>query len=242
MAWSTREIAELAGTSVRAVRHYHQVGLLAEPERRSNGYKQYGVPHLVRLVRIRRLTDLGLSLPQIAELDDSDDHPREALLALDAELADTIERLQGARAEVGRLLATSTPTDLPMEFVPADAVASLSDADRSLVVVMTRVLGPEGLRVYADVLNNAPPEPTASAFDELPADADETTRRELAERMAPYIRALYDAHPGLRETRTDAPRGERYAAETIAEAITELYNEAQLDVLRRSRELVDESP
>src|SRR5204863_5377681 len=40
MAWSTREIAELAGTSLRAVRHYHEVGLLAEPERRANGYKQ----------------------------------------------------------------------------------------------------------------------------------------------------------------------------------------------------------
>ena len=40
MAWSTREIAELAGTSLRAVRHHHEVGLLAEPERRSNGYKQ----------------------------------------------------------------------------------------------------------------------------------------------------------------------------------------------------------
>ena len=240
VAWSTREIAELAGTSVRAVRHYHQVGLLAEPERRSNGYKQYGVPHLVRLVRIRRLTDLGLSLPQIAELDDDDHHPREALLALDAELAGTIERLQRARAEVGVLLATSAPTDLPAEFVPPDAVASLSDADRSLVVVLTRVLGPEGLRVYADLLSNSPPEPTASAFDDLPADADEETRRDLAERMAPYIRALYAAHPGLRESRTDAPRGARFAADTIAEAITELYNVAQLDVLRRSREILDE--
>ena len=49
MAWSTRQIADLAGTSVRAVRHYHEVGLLAEPERRSNGYKQYGVAHLVRV-------------------------------------------------------------------------------------------------------------------------------------------------------------------------------------------------
>jgi AraC-like DNA-binding protein len=57
MAWSTREIAELAGTSLRAVRHYHEVGLLAEPERRANGYKQYGVAHLIRVLRIKRLTD-----------------------------------------------------------------------------------------------------------------------------------------------------------------------------------------
>ena len=97
MAWSTRELAELAGTSLRAVRHYHQVGLLAEPERRSNGYKQYGVEHLVRLVRIKRLVDLGFSLPQIGAMGEADDHPEEALRALDAELAETIARLQSAR-------------------------------------------------------------------------------------------------------------------------------------------------
>jgi DNA-binding transcriptional MerR regulator len=64
LAWSTREIAELAGTTVRAVRHYHEVGLLAEPERRANGYKQYGVAHLIHVLRIKRLTDLGFSLSQ----------------------------------------------------------------------------------------------------------------------------------------------------------------------------------
>ena len=65
MAWSTREIAELAGTSLRAVRHHHEVGLLDEPERRANGYKQYGVAHLVRLVRIKRVR------PPIGELSES---------------------------------------------------------------------------------------------------------------------------------------------------------------------------
>ena len=53
MAWSTHELADLAGTSLRTVRHYHEVGLLDEPERHSNGYKQYGVAHLVRGIRQR---------------------------------------------------------------------------------------------------------------------------------------------------------------------------------------------
>lgn len=73
MAWSTREMADLAGVSLRAVRHYHDIGLLDEPERRSNGYKQYGVSHLVRLLRIKRLTALGFSLSQIAHMDDDPD-------------------------------------------------------------------------------------------------------------------------------------------------------------------------
>ena len=51
MAWSTRQLAELAGTTVKTVRHYHEIGLLSEPERASNGYKQYRTEHLVRLLQ-----------------------------------------------------------------------------------------------------------------------------------------------------------------------------------------------
>jgi DNA-binding transcriptional MerR regulator len=242
VAWSTREIAELAGTSLRAVRHYHQVGLLAEPERRSNGYKQYGVAHLVRLIRIKRLSDLGFSLPQIAAMGDTDDHPEEALRDLDAELAATISRLQAARDELGLILEHSAPTDLPPQFVPSATVAKLSDADRSLVVVLTRVLGPRGLEVYSDLLQNAPDEPSVAAFDDMPADADEQTRQDMAERLAPYIRAIYEAHPGLLEVRTDAPGGARFASETIADAMADLYNSAQLDVLGRANRILRSAP
>lgn len=31
MGWSTPQLAELAGTSLRTVRHYHEVGLLDAP-------------------------------------------------------------------------------------------------------------------------------------------------------------------------------------------------------------------
>ena len=54
MAWSTSRLAELAGTTLNTVRHYHRRGLLDEPPRAGNGYKQYGVEHLVRLLQIRR--------------------------------------------------------------------------------------------------------------------------------------------------------------------------------------------
>ncbi|MFP5069908.1 MerR family transcriptional regulator [Pseudonocardia nantongensis] len=240
MAWSTREIAELAGTSLRAVRHYHEVGLLPEPERRANGYKQYGVSHLVRLLRITRLTDLGFSLSQIAAMGDDDDHPEEALRTLDAELAGTIERLQRARVELGQILQQTLPTDLPADFAPATVDAELSEADRSLIVVMSRVLGPQRLQDYANMLRNLPPDPAAGEFDALPADADERTREDLAARMGPYIRALLESHPGLTDPHTDAPRGERFVAETIGTALRELYNPAQLDVMRRAYAVLEQ--
>ncbi|MFD0852085.1 MerR family DNA-binding transcriptional regulator, partial [Actinomadura adrarensis] len=35
------ELAALVGVSTRTVRHYHHLGLLPEPERRANGYREY---------------------------------------------------------------------------------------------------------------------------------------------------------------------------------------------------------
>ena len=236
MAWSTREIAELAGVSLRAVRHYHEVGLLAEPERRANGYKQYGVAHLLRLLRIKRLTGLGFSLGRIGVMDDADDHPEEELRALDAELAATVERLQQARAELGVILHRSLPAGQSPEFAGA-AHADVSEADRSLFAVMTRVLGPGPRRAWAEVMRQQPTV-VDKEFDVLPADADEGTRQDLAERMLPHVREAYAEHPDLRTPNAGAPRGEAFAMETMGRAFRDLYSPAQLDVLQRLNALL----
>lgn len=119
MPWSTRELAELAGTTLNAVRHYHRVGLLDEPDRTSNGYKQYQVRHLVRLIRIRRLRDLGVPLDRIEEVTAPGSAATEALSAIDADIAETMERLGRARSEIGAILRGSKPPDPASLFADA---------------------------------------------------------------------------------------------------------------------------
>lgn len=70
------QIADLAGTTPRAVRHYHRLGLLEVPPT-VRGRREYGVEHLARLLRIRWLADGGLSLRQVAEILASDPAPVE---------------------------------------------------------------------------------------------------------------------------------------------------------------------
>lgn len=228
MAWSTRELADLAGTTVRAVRHYHDIGLLEEPHRRSNGYKEYRVAHLVRVLRIKRLTDLGFTLPQIAEIGDADQHPREALRGLDAHLARTLDRLQDVRAEVRQMLRQAAPTDLPPALAARIRDADLSDADHALLVVLTRVLDLAVLTRFVEMLRPLPPSPAAGAFDRLPADADAATRQDLATRLLPPSRTLRVMLPRLRGAGLSPA-----AARTVDEAVRDLYNPAQFDVLRR---------
>lgn len=229
MSWSTREIAELAGTTPRAVRHYHHIGLLPEPARRSNGYKQYGVTHLVRLLRITRLAELGVGLHAIAALGDADEHPVDALRALDAELADQMERLGTVRAEVATMLETELATELPPEFA-ATAAVPLSEADRRLTAVLGRLLDAEERRVYADLVASTADSQVDDDFEHLPPDADETVRDDLAARMAERMRTLQHHHPAIAELGSSAPQRFRGTVEQVSR---EIYNPAQVDVLRR---------
>lgn len=137
MAWSTRELAELANTTVNTVRHYHRVGLLDQPERRYNGYKQYEVRHLVRLLRIRRLAELGVPLSQMHELSEGADGSPDVLRELDAELQRSIERLQAARADIAAILDHQAPADGPGGF---ESVASrLSARDSSMIHIYSQL-------------------------------------------------------------------------------------------------------
>lgn len=62
------EVARLAGTTVRTISHYHAIGLLDEPERLPNGYRDYCAADLLCVLRIRQLASLGFSLGQVAQV------------------------------------------------------------------------------------------------------------------------------------------------------------------------------
>ena len=71
MDWSIQEIAKLAGTTSRTLRHYDDIGLLPPTRIGGNGYRYYDDDALVRLQRIMLLRDLGLGLPAIADVLDA---------------------------------------------------------------------------------------------------------------------------------------------------------------------------
>ncbi len=79
MDWSIQDIARLAGTTSRTLRHYDDVGLLKPSRIGGNGYRYYDQAALVRLQRILLLRELGLGLPAIAEALDGQRDTRLAL-------------------------------------------------------------------------------------------------------------------------------------------------------------------
>jgi MerR family transcriptional regulator, thiopeptide resistance regulator len=77
--WSIQEIAKLAGTTSRTLRHYDDLGLLLPTRIGGNGYRYYDEAALVRLQRIMLLRELGLGLPVIADVLDREESAPHAL-------------------------------------------------------------------------------------------------------------------------------------------------------------------
>lgn len=233
MAWSTRELAELAGTTVNTVRHYHRLGLLEEPERRYNGYKQYEVRHLVRLLRIRRLTDLGVPLSQVGRVGMAGESMTEALTELDRELAASIRRLERARADIAAILRDGAPADAPAGF--ASVAAHMSESDSSIIHIYTQLYDESALADLRRMVEvDAATADLGSEIGALAADADEETRRDLAERLAPTLAQNLIDYPWLADPAAHLSKSEPVTRRTFIEAVAELYNPAQLDVFSRA--------
>jgi DNA-binding transcriptional MerR regulator len=100
------QLATYAGTTVRAVRHYHHIGLLPEPERDNSGYRTYDAAAVVRLIRIRTLAAAGVPLARVQDLLDAGPEEFAAgIQEIDKELRAEIRRLQGNREQIAKLAA-----------------------------------------------------------------------------------------------------------------------------------------
>ena len=100
------QLAAYAGVTVRAVRHYHHIGLLPEPERDASGYRRYGATAVVSLIKIRTLANAGVPLSQIGQMLEADAPAfAEAVQRIDSHLRDEIERLETSRKQIAQLAA-----------------------------------------------------------------------------------------------------------------------------------------
>src|SRR5215469_8815822 len=124
------ELAELVGISTRAIRHYHHLGLLPEPARKANGYREYSLRDAVELARVRRLTELGLSLDEVGDAlaGDASRDLAEILGELDADLARQEADLGRRRDRLAQLLRQAEAGSELSEQAPVSpALAELFD-------------------------------------------------------------------------------------------------------------------
>lgn len=127
------QLASYAGVTVRAARHYHQVGLLPEPERDHSGYRRYGALAVVELTKIRTLADAGVPLSKVAELLDADEATfAAAVKEIDRSLRSEIKRLQANRQQIAQLAAGDSLVVPPEVVAYLDRLRELGVSERMI--------------------------------------------------------------------------------------------------------------
>jgi DNA-binding transcriptional MerR regulator len=193
-------LASYAGVTIRAVRHYHQIGLLPEPERDTSGYRTYDADAVVRLIRIRTLAEAGVPLARVRELLDADPQTFAfATAEIDRQLRAQIRALQQHRRRIAQL-GSGDSLALPMEVVDyldrlraTGAPEAIIEPERDAWILMAARYPEELPAVMADkVTQLAQPE------DHPALPAHRSDRRKRGRRGAPAP----DGRPDERAVRT----------------------------------------
>ncbi|MGW2513505.1 MerR family transcriptional regulator [Streptomyces scopuliridis] len=229
------EIAALVGVTTRAVRHYHHLGLLPEPARRANGYRDYSVRDAVLLARIRRLTELGLALDEVRDViaDDAGRELAEVLAELDADLARQEAEIRARRGRLAELMEGPPSAEGPVSPALARLLGAapvidspMGAKDRELLILFDTAGGGEqfyeALRPLAE---SAELHGLYRRLDEL-ADAAPGDPR-----IAPLADALVAAIPD--EVLAAIPKApERPVVTGFGEALLAEFAPAQAEVAR----------
>lgn len=237
MAWSTKQLADLAGVSLRSIRHWHEVGLLPEPERLANNYKQYTASHLVLTLRIKRLASLGFGLDQIADMLASTSHARTSLQELRDELTDTITRLERIRADLDRMLTLGVAPDLSPEALRAVDAFGGDETGRSIAIVFAHLFAGD-TATLADALSHAPSELAAlnTEFAQLSEDATPQQINAIVEAVIESVDTFLADHPELAPTgprkKSDRAKADAFIA-TILDGLNLAQREAMSQVFQR---------
>lgn len=124
------DAASFAGTTPQAIRHYHELGLLPEPERDSDD-RRYGYDEMIQLLWIRKMADAGIAVNDI----------RDAFAGTAPAGADHDHDVVVSRVGLLSDFVASRLENLPE--------GSLRLADLDTVLVIERMFGPLGAAVHA---------------------------------------------------------------------------------------------
>lgn len=164
------DAAAFVGTTPRAIRHYHGIGLLPEPERGTDDRRRYGYDDMIRLLWIRRMAEAGIALDDIraaftdpgpagadradrADGDHSDPEVAAILERLERTLIAQEVELQRQRRAVQRMRAAGSRRGLLSDLVTTRLASvpegSLRQVDLDTLLVTERIFGPLGAAIQA---------------------------------------------------------------------------------------------
>ncbi len=134
--YAVGEVAALAGTTVRTLHHYDEVGLLRPSARGDNGYRRYDTADLERLQRILFYRELEFGLDRITALLDADGDPlahlrhQHALLLARRDRLDQLVQTLEITMNARKLGVDLTPQEMLEVFGEFDPTEHAEEAEQ----------------------------------------------------------------------------------------------------------------
>ena len=163
-SYRVHQFAQLAGVTVKALRHYDRLGLL-KPRRSGTGYRLYPASDLARLQQIIALKSVGLPLKHIRTLLDRDPLPLVATFRQQREVLEERRRLLDraiqalTEAEAAVASGASSTTAILQEVI---RVMEMQDVD-----VMRKYYSDEAWETWKHHYEDWPPEDWRALYKDI---------------------------------------------------------------------------
>ncbi|TDC44096.1 MerR family transcriptional regulator [Micromonospora sp. KC213] len=237
------QLASYAGVTIRAVRHYHQIGLLREPERDPSGYRSYDAAAVVRLIRIRTLAEAGVPLARVSELlDAAPETFAAATTEIDQRLRTQIRELQEHRRRIARL-GCSDSLAVPAEVVDyldrlraIGAPAALVDNERDAWILMAARWPQVIPELMADKVAQLANPKVVELYQLIGRIADDWTDDERLREIADLMSELFEQAAASGEL----DRQDEFIPDTAFVHLMDSFANAVHPAVARLRELVAE--
>lgn len=89
------ELATASGLNPKTIRYYENIGLIKQPSRALNGYRNYTPADVTELVFVKRCRDFGFSLDECRSLLQSYHNPNRRSAEVHQLISDKIEAMEG---------------------------------------------------------------------------------------------------------------------------------------------------
>ena len=143
---TVKEISELTGISIRALRYYDEIGLLVPTERTNAGYRLYDDTALEKLRAILFLKELDISLDTIKEMVNAKNCDYGAVLKnYRKNIVQKISRLQGLLGIVDGMELDDAPISFEASHVEdaekvIETIVSGRDIDDSAILEISELI------------------------------------------------------------------------------------------------------
>jgi DNA-binding transcriptional MerR regulator len=215
-------LATYAGVTIKAVRVYHDRGLLPEPERDASGYRRYDATHAIQLVKIKTLADAGVPLARIKDLLAAPEPEFAAAIAeIDKTLKKRAEEIHRTRRRIAELHAGDRLFVSPEVATYLDRLRALGISERTIhlereIWILLQAVSPTQATDWAQDKLKALEDPTfQSLYRDYDTAYDWSPDDPRLPALAARTRAWFTTQPATPESPPPDPAITRLAAASI---------------------------